>query len=224
MAVIKKFFKGIIRNIIYDWGYLGVLNSPFVGLKVKWYFGEIKHGIPYFLPRKLVKCNLSDAIDAWDKLSEDMQKAYLITQTKEEWLKRYAKGHQKFVTTKYFGWNSTTLGWKTKWRYNDYRFEWSPCYSLVIFGKQLFACVLPKMEKIDKFGIRQDSYWEAYLTYRHETDRTKSKEERLKETVKLYSCTWGSESTGFTDYYPQILKKKYHKYYQEIKNELKQNN
>ena len=171
-----KSIKQWISNVKYNWSYLGVLNSPFVGLRLKWYFGKIQHGTPYFLPRK------------WVELKEK-------------------PGYKTTIQIKYFGWNSTTLGWKTKW-YN-YRFEWAPCYSLVIFGKQLFVCVLPRMESKDDFCIRQDCYWEAWLTYNYRTDKTKSKTERLQETIKQYSCTWGNKKEGYTDYYPLILKKKY---------------
>ena len=200
-----KKLKQWISNIKYNWSYLGVLNSPFVGLRLKWYFGKTQHGTPYFLPRKWVKCDMSDALIAWNKIRDDMKGVH----DKEKWLNKYIGSYTKPIPIKYFGWNSTTLGWKTKW--NDYRFEWAPCYSLVIFGKQLFVCVLPKMESKDDFGIRQDCYWEAYLTYKYRTDNSESKEYRLKDTIRQYSCTWGNEKEGYTDYYPLILKKKYHK-------------
>lgn len=200
-----KKIKQCISNLKYHWSYLGVLNSPFVGLRLKWYFGKIQHGTPYFLPRKWVKCDINDALIAWNKIREDMKSAH----DKEKWLNKYIGSYTKPIPIKYFGWDSTTLGWKTKW--DDYRFEWAPCYSLVIFGKQLFVCVLPKMESKDDFGIRQDCYWEAYLTYKYRTDKSKSKIERLQETIKQYSCTWGNEKEGYTDYYPLILKKKYNK-------------
>ena len=109
-----------MKTIIYNLSFLGVLNSPFRGLKLKWYFGDIEHGTPYFLPRKWVK--------------------------------------NKPVPIKYFGFNFTTLGWKTKWE--DYRFEWSPSISLVIFGKQLFIEILPNI-KTDDSTIAIDCYWEA---------------------------------------------------------------
>ena len=202
--MIKK-IKQWISNLKYHWSYLGVLNSPFVRLKLKWYFGKIQHGTPYFLPRKWVKCDMNDALIAWNKIREDMKCAH----DKEKWLNKYIGSYTKPVQIKYFGFNSTTLGWKTKW--DGYRFEWAPCYSLVIFGKQLFVCVLPKMESKDDFGIRQDCYWEAYLTYKYRTNKSESKEYRLKDTIRQYSCTWGNEKEGYTDYYPLILKKKYHK-------------
>jgi hypothetical protein len=207
-----KKIKQWISNLKYHWSYLGVLNSPFVGLRLKWYFGDIKHGTPYFLPRKWVKCDYKDAVKAWQKLSSESRLAYSRkVGGVNKWLSDYIGSYTKPIPIKYFGWNSCTLGWKTKWRADDYRFEWAPCYSLVIFGKQLFVCVLPKMKSKDEFGIRQDCYWEAYLTYSECTDKTKSKTERLQETIKKYSCTWGNEREGYTDYYPLILKKKYHK-------------
>lgn len=206
-----KSIKEWISNIKYNWAYLGVLNSPFVGLRLKWYFGEIQHGTPYFLPRRWVKCDLEDATKAWHKLSAESKLAYSkkIGGT-NKWFSDYIGSYTKPIPIKHFGYNSCTLGWKTKW--NDYRFEWAPCYSLVIFGKQLFVCVLPKMDKkVDDHSIRQDCYWEAWLTYHYRTDKSKPKAERLQETIKQYSCTWGNEKKGYTDYYPLILKKKYHK-------------
>ena len=158
-----------MKTIIYNLSFLGVLNSPFRGLKLKWYFGDIEHGTPYFLPRKWVK--------------------------------------NKPVPIKYFGFNFTTLGWKTKWE--DYRFEWSPSISLVIFGKQLFIEIVPNI-KTDDSIIAMDCYWEAWLNYKYKLYKTKSIKERIEELQKVYSCTWGNEEKGYTNYYPIILKNKYH--------------
>ena len=80
-----------------------------------------------------------------------------------------------------------------------------------MFGKQLFVCVLPKMDKkADDHSIRQDCYWEAWLTYNYRTNKFKSKEERLKDTIKQYSCTWTKGKVS-TNYYEFILKDKYKK-------------
>ena len=199
----KQFFK----NIRYNLSFLGVLNSPFKKLTLKWYFGEIKHGTPYFLPRKWVKCNLDDGLKAWNKLGKHSQNAYLRSQTQQEWIKKYAKSHTKPIQIKYFGWKFTTLGWKTK--FDDYRFEWSPSISIVMFGKQLFISILPKVD-IDKYIVALDCYWEAWLTYKNKTDKTKTVEERIEELQKIYSCSWGSSNEGYINYYPIILKEKYH--------------
>lgn len=49
----KKLFRKI--NLFYKLKWLDILWSPFVAPKVKFYFGKIKHGTPYFLPRYTVK-------------------------------------------------------------------------------------------------------------------------------------------------------------------------
>ena len=205
--------KKLIKTIKYNLLFLKVLNSPFKGLKLKLYFGEIKHGTPYFLPRKWVKCDLEDGLEAWDKLGKYSQNAYLRSQTQQEWVKKYTKTHTKSIPIKYFGWDFTSLGWKTKW--DDYRFEWSPSISLVLFGKQLFIEILPNI-KTDDSTIAIDCYWEAWLNYKYKTDKSKSIEKRLEELQKEYSCSWGDEEKGYTNYYPIILKNKYHYLISEI--------
>jgi len=200
-----KFIKKLISTTKYHFAYLGVLNSPFKGLRLKWYFGEIEHGTPYFLPRKWVNLTYEDALD---KLDDYIKKGGVMKGPWDLKIEEFMR-MQKAVPIKYFGWDSCTLGWKTKWSNDDFRFEWAPCYSLVMFGKQLFVCVLPAMDKnADDHSVRQDCYWEAYLTYKNCTDKTKSKEDRLKETIKQYYCTWTSANID-TDYYQFILKKKY---------------
>ena len=196
-----------MKTIMYNLSFLDVLNSPFKGLKLKWYFGNIEHGTPYFLPRKWVKCNLDDGLKAWNKLGERSQNAYLRSQTQQEWIEKYAKNHTKPVQIKYFGFNFTTLGWKTKW--DSYCFEWLPSISLVLFGKQLFIEIVPNI-KTDDSIIAIDCYWEAWLNYKYKTDKSKSIKERIEELQKVYSCTWGNSEKGYTNYYPIILKNKYH--------------
>lgn len=49
-----------VKYLIKRFDFLEVLNSPFVGLRLKFYFGEIKQGVPYFLPRKWVKSKTKD--------------------------------------------------------------------------------------------------------------------------------------------------------------------
>ena len=197
-----------MKTIIYNLSFLGVLNSPFRGLKLVWYFGDIEHGTPYFLPRKWVKCNKKDALEAWNNLKPETRESYeKYSGGIKHWIGYYIKNFTKPVQIKYFGFNFTTLGWKTKWE--DYRFEWHPSISLVLFGKQLFIEILPNV-KMDKSPVVLDCYWEAWLTYYYNTDKTKSKEERLEELYKKYSCTWGNEKDGYVDYYPYILKEDYH--------------
>ena len=197
-----------MKTIIYNLSFLGVLNSPFKGLKFKWHFGNIEHGTPYFLPRKWVKCNKKDALKSWNNLRPEIRGAYeKHSGGIKQWIKYYTKNFTKPVQIKYFGFNFTTLGWKTKFK--DYRFEWSPSISIVLFGKQLFIEIVPNI-KTDDSTIAIDCYWEAWLNYKYKTDKSKSVKERVAELQKIYSCTWGNKEKGYTNYYPIILKNKYH--------------
>ena len=203
-----KKIKALLNSIKYKLSFLGILNSPFKGLKLKWYFGNIEHGTPYFLPRKWVKCNKEDALKSWNNLKNETREVYeKYNGGIEHWTDHYIKNYTKPVQIKYFGFNFTTLGWKTKW--DDYRFEWSPSISLILFEKQLFIEILPNI-KTDDSTIAIDCYWEAWLNYKYKTDKSKSVEKRLEELQKEYSCSWGNKEKGYTNYYPIILKNKYH--------------
>ena len=203
-----KKIKALLNSIKYKLSFLGILNSPFKGLKLKWYFGNIEHGTPYFLPRKWVKCNKEDALKSWNNLKNETREVYeKYNGGIEHWTNHYIKNYTKPVQIKYFGFNFTTLGWKTKW--DDYRFEWSPSISLILFEKQLFIEILPNI-KTDDYTIAIDCYWEAWLNYKYKTDKSKSVEKRLEELQKEYSCSWGNKEKGYTNYYPIILKNKYH--------------
>ena len=209
-----KKIKALLNSIKYKLSFLGVLNSPFKGLKLKWYFGNIEHGTPYFLPRKWVKCNKEDALNSWNNLKNETRAAYeKYNGGIEHWTDYYIKNYTKPVQIKYFGFNFTTLGWKTKW--DNYRFEWLPSISLVLFGKQLFIEMVPNI-KTDDSAIVIDCYWEAWLNYKYKIDKSKSVEKRLEELQKEYSCNWGNKEKGYTNYYPIILKNKYHYLISEI--------
>jgi hypothetical protein len=147
---------------------------------MSFYFGEIKQGTPYFLPRRLVKGD--------------------------------NPGYSKFVERK-FGFDIVGLGWKTKWE--SIRHEWNPMISFVCFNRQF--CVWFGLPKVGDHFFN-DYYWEAWITYNIRTDKSKSKEERLKEVFEQYTCTWGNTSIGYMDHYPFFLKKKYLKVREQWKN------
>ena len=44
-----------MKYLFYKFGYLKALFSPFKPFGLKWYFGKVAIGTPYFLPRKWVK-------------------------------------------------------------------------------------------------------------------------------------------------------------------------
>lgn len=165
-----------VKYFFYKFRFLLALFSPFKPFKAIFYFGEIKIGTPYFLPRKLVK-------------------------NKEN------PGWMKFVPKK-FGIDVVPLGWKTKWSDTDYRFEWSPRISIVFWKYQFCVSFVAPEESM---------YWECWLYYDRNTDKKKSKKERLIRCYKENPCVWTSWSNSEEqriDYYLKIVKEKYIKYIQ----------
>jgi hypothetical protein len=106
-------FKNFLNNLEYYYGWLRVINSPFVRLKweIKWY-KKPTVGTPYFLPRRKQK-------------------------------NKNKPGYLEYVPIKYFGKSYWSLGWKSKWSDTDIRFEWEPGLSLVLFGTQLVIYPVP---------------------------------------------------------------------------------
>lgn len=155
-----------MRRLLYKLRWLKILNSPFKVPSAWLYFGKIKHGTPYFLPRKWI--NMSDK-----------------------------RGYQKAIPLK-LGIQIIGLGWKTK--FDKYRHEWNPMISAVGFNRQF--CIW--------FGLKETMsnmcYWEAWLTYFYDTDKSNGRKERLSELREKYSANWGNKDKGYTDYYPIILK------------------
>jgi len=153
--------------------FLRVYNSPFKPLKLKWYFGKVAVGVPYFLPR------------VWKD-------------------NRDKPGHLK-STPKKIGFDFVPMGWKTKWDYNDYRFEYSPVWSFVFFGYQIAVTFV---------APHTNHYWECWLYYTKETDKTKSVRERILQARKEFPCVWTRHKNGVKEevcYWNKILKQK--KYY-----------
>jgi len=149
--------------------FITYFNTPFVRPKLKFYFGEVAIGTPYFFPRRAIK---------------DPDKP----------------GYLKFIPKK-IGFDIVDLGWKTKW--SQYRFEWSPVISFVFFKWQIAITIV---------APEQHHYWESWLYYQYDTDKTKSKLERAHQCQKEYTQKWTSTKNGVsvtTDYYDIILKKKY---------------
>ena len=109
-------------------------------------------------------------------------------------------GYLKFVPKK-IGFDVVTLGWKTKW--SQFRFEWTPLISFVFFKWQIALSVKASEE---------DHYWESWLYYQYETDKTKSKSDRMIQCQKDYPQNWSRTINGVEtkiNYYDTILKKKY---------------
>lgn len=191
--------KRIFSNIKFNLEFLEIINSPFKFPKIHFYFGDIKVGTPYFLPRKWVKLTREEAINK----AKNIKSGTFTNYTFDELVDYFSK-HSKPVR-KNFGFNWSTLGWKTKW--DEYRYEYPAVLSFVAFNKQIAITI----NGID--GKYDMSYWEAWLYYKYNTKG--SKKEKIQETIKKYSCTWShieNNETVYENHYYKILRKKYIKY------------
>lgn len=172
--------------------------------------GKIAIGTPIFYPRKWVKA-----------IPESAHKATLQFIKKEETynknnpeyarkIKPYDEIYQEKLRSRYaipkkIGFDFVSLGWKTKWKSTDYRFEWSPMISFVFFKWQFVVFFIPE---------HQDHVWTSWLYYENDTDKTKSVKERIKQCKEGFPQNWihykGANSEGEKiDYYNLILKNKY---------------
>jgi hypothetical protein len=198
--------KNKIKYFINDLNFLRAYNSPFKPLKLQFYCGKVALGTPYFFPRKWVKATPALAIKSAVKG---------IRETRQ-WNKNnptYARREKPFrelydekmkhlhAVPKKIGFDFVSLGWKTKW--DSYRYEWSPMISFVFFKWQIAVTFVAPYA---------DHYWESWLYYTRETDKSAPIADRIAQCRKKAPCTWISHSEGkkeTTDYYNLILKKKW---------------
>ena len=117
------------------------------------------------------------------------------------WVKSKDKPGYMTPIPKKIGFDFVALGWKTKW--DEYRLEWAPIWSFVFFRWQI--AIIFK-------APHEDHYWESWLFYENDTNKTKSKKERIKECKEKSPSIWTVSNQGVTttiDYYTKILRKKY---------------
>ena len=189
-----------LKYIIHRFHWLKILNSPFKPFKVKFYAGKLAIGTPYFFPRKFVKFTKEDALEKATKVAQ-MSGSIYFGKDPETIVDQFIN-YTKAVPIK-IGFDWCSLGWKTKWTYTDYRYEWGPVFTFVFFGYQIAAMV----------GQKDAShYWEAWLYYEYSTDKTKTKRERVAQCRAEFNQTWTRSKDGkdeVIDYYERILKSKY---------------
>jgi hypothetical protein len=187
-----------LKYFLENFDFLSVYNSPFRPPRPRLYIGKVAIGTPYFLPRKWVRYTDDDAIKATIESMNDPKK---ITQSFDTWYNSY-KRYRKAIPRK-IGFDFVSMGWKTKWSDTDYRFEWSPVWSFVFFKWQIaITFVAPEMHH----------YWECWLFYTRNTDKTKSIEDRIAQCRKEFPCKWNSTENGVkttTCYWDVILKDKW---------------
>ena len=191
MKIIRDF-----KYFIQGFDFLRAYNSPFKAPKLRWYCGKIALGTPYFYPRKWVKFTPQDAID---KATEYVNDDKHIKKSFEEWYASFLN-YRKAVPRK-IGFDFVPLGWKTK--YDSYRFEWSPRISFVFFKWQIAVTFVSE---------HADQYWESWLYYTRETDKSKSVQDRIAQCRREAPQTWTSHSDEgkvTTNYYNLILKRKW---------------
>ena len=117
-----------------------------------------------------------------------------------KWVKNPDKEGYLMAIPKKVGFDFVPLGWKTKWSETDYRFEWAPLLSFVFFGYQIAVTIV---------APEAHHYWEAWLYYENNTDKTKSQRERIEQCRKEFPLTYIQNSTNEKiDYYEFILKNK----------------
>jgi len=190
--------------------YIKAFNSPFKRPKLKWYFGKVTIGTPYFYPRRWVKATPKLAMESALREIEDTKRFNELNE-KNGYQKKVKsldelvadKMNYRFPVPKKIGFDFVSLGFKTKWTSTDYRFEWSPLISFVFFKWQIAMIVIPE---------EQDHYWEAWLYYENDTDKTKSPRERIeqcKEEFPLTYITSNGKEKKTINYYDVILKDKY---------------
>ncbi len=196
-----------IKYFINDFDFLRAYNSPFKAPKLKWYCGKIALGTPYFFPRKWVKATPERAHQAtldYIKSTEEFNKRNPeYTRKVRPYDEVFADKMQcSYAVPKKIGFDFVRLGWKTKWRSDDYRFEWSPMISFVFFKWQIALIFV---------APHADHYWESWLYYTRETKGTTA--ERIAQCRKEAPQRWTTtESDGIrrtVDYYNKILKTKW---------------
>ena len=199
--------KNKVKYFIKDLDYLRAYNSPFKPLKLKWYCGKIAIGTPYFFPRKWVKGTPALAIKAAVKRSRENRQWNKNNPTYQRKEKPFRELYEEMLNYSYpvpkkIGFDFVSLGWKTKW--DSYRHEWNPLISFVFFKWQIAVMMIPDHDS---------HYWESWLYYTRETDKSNTIAERIaqcrKEAPQIWTRHNGDGTKETTNYYNLILKKKW---------------
>jgi len=181
--------------------FLKVFNSPFKRPKLKWYFGKVAIGTPYFYPRRWVKHTPKTAskiaFEKVNKMNVD------ISKRRDAYNKWYNSTlNSRYAVPKKIGFDFVGLGWKIKWTDTDYRFEWNPIWSFVFFKWQIAVSFVPD---------DCHHYWACWLTYENNTDKNLPAEERIKIAKEINPEVWTSSREGKEEticYWDKVLKEK----------------
>lgn len=197
-----------LKHIAKDLRFLKALFSPFKPFGLRLYCGKIAIGTPYFFPRRWVKATPKLAHEATLEYIQKEERYNEMNPKYARKIKPYEEIYKEKLRYNYavprkFGFDFVRLGWKTKWSDTDYRFEWAPLLSFVFFKWQI-AIIAAAPER--------SRYWECWLYYDRNTDKTKSRRERIIQCRREFPQTWShyeGDSKITIDYYNKILKPKY---------------
>lgn len=189
-----------------SFSWMRVYFSPFKFFMPKLYIGKVAIGTPYFFPRRFVKATPERAHKATEEYIKKEENYNKMNPNYARTIKSYdeifkEKMKCSFSEPKIIGFDFVDLGWKTKW--NDYRHEWNPMWSFVFFKWQIVLMFIPENDM---------HYFECWLYYSKETDKSKSREERIKQAREKYSCKWTTYRNEVEEkicYWDVILKEKY---------------
>ena len=192
--------------------YIRAFNSPFKSPRLKWHFGKIAIGTPYFYPRRWVKPTQQMLIDnakkeieerkRWNEANEKYGNTPKTIPSIEELCEE--KKNYKFPVPKKIGFDFVGLGWKTKWTDTDYRFEWAPLISFVFFKWQIAVMLeVPNPHH----------YWVCWLTYVNDTNKDLSTKTRIKLAKEInpevWTSSYGNGKKETICYWDKVLKDKW---------------
>lgn len=187
---------------------LKIYNSPFKRPRLKWYFGRVAIGTPYFLPRKWIKPTHEMAVEAameeianaedWNNRNPNSDFKHKVRELDVVYAEKL---NHLFAVPKKIGFDFVNLGWKTKWNNLDYRFESQPIISFVFFKWQIAVIISAPVA-----SIGMSHYWEGWLYYFFDTKGTKR--ERIEQCKKDFPLGYKSINQVVNSY-DVILKDKY---------------
>ena len=189
-----------------DFEWMKVYFSPFRFFLPRFYLGRTKIGTPVFYPRKWVKATperAHKAVEDYIKREENYNKlnpdyARKIRPYDEVFAE---KMKYSYAVPLKVGFSFCGLGWKTK--YDSIRFEYNPVWSFVCFGYQIALIFPPENDS---------HYWECFLYYSRDTNKSKSRKERIEQARKEFPCRWRTFTNGVEEsicYWDLILRDKY---------------
>lgn len=190
----------------YSFEWLRVYFSPFKPIIPRLYIGRIAISTPYFYPRKLVKATPQRALNAVVKELRNIREHNKRNPDSPRREKSFRELYDEKMRCQYFvdkkvGFDFVGLGWKTK--FDSYRWEFNPVWSFVAFGFQIALIFKPGDDM---------HYFECYLAYHYDTDKSKSPQERLKDAKEKHPNVWTRHDKGVettTDYWTKVVRKKY---------------